>query len=88
MNISRNEKVLCGWCLKTSSLGEWDDLTYSKCVNREMKRAYTKLSDEKAFLRKSDTFYLCPVCGQWSRGCKLKIVGTTDKRLLKLGGES
>ena len=87
MSISRNEKVLCSWCYKTSDLGEWDNLTYSKCNNREMKRAYTKLSEEKAFLRKSDTFYLCPKCGKWSRGCKLKIVDTTDKKLLRLGGE-
>lgn len=87
MSIGKQEKVLCGWCYKTSTLGEWDDLTYSKCTNREMKRAYTRLTEEKAFLRKSDTFYVCPVCGKWSRGSQLKIVDTNDKRLLKLGGE-
>lgn len=87
MSISRKEQILCSWCYKTSELGEWNDLTYSMCVNREMKRAFTQLSEERAFLRKSDTFYMCPVCKKWSRGCKLKIVNTTDKRLLRLGGE-
>jgi hypothetical protein len=73
--------------MKTSSLGEWNDLTYSKCTNREMKRALTQLTSEKAFLRKSDTFYLCPKCEKWSRGSQLSIVDTTDPKLLRLGRE-
>jgi hypothetical protein len=73
--------------MKTSSLGEWNDLTYSKCTNREMKRAFTQLTSEKAFLRKSDTFYLCPKCEKWSRGSQLSIVDTTDPKLLRLGRE-
>ena len=85
--ISRNEHVRCGWCMKVSSLGEWNDLTYSKCTNREMKRAFTQLTSEKAFLRKSDTFYLCPHCGKWSRGSQLSIVDTEDHKLLSLGRE-
>lgn len=85
--ISRNEKVMCSWCGKTSRLGEWNDLTYSKCTNREMKRAFTQLTSEKAFLRKSDTFYMCPSCNKWSRGSQLSIVDTDDKKLLKLGRE-
>jgi len=86
--IERNEKVKCGWCNERSTLGEWNDLTYSKCTNREMKRAFTQLTNEKAFLRKSDTFYICPKCFKWSRGSQLSIVDTKDKRLLSLGGES
>ena len=80
--------VKCGWCDKKSKLREWNDLTWSKCINREMKRAFTPLSDKKAFLRKSDTFYLCPLCGMWCRGSQLSIVDTDDKALLSLGGES
>jgi len=85
--ISRNEDIRCAWCLKTAKLGIWNDNTFSKCLNREMKRAFTQLTSEKAFLRKSDTFYLCPNCERWSRGSQLKIVNTTDERLLSLGGE-
>ena len=85
--IKRSEHVRCGWCGKISTLGEWNDLTYSKCTNREMKRAFTLLSEERAFLRKSDTFYMCPKCEKWSRGSQLSIVDTEDKKLLRLGRE-
>lgn len=85
--IDIHEKVRCGWCGKDSSLGEWNDLTYSKCTNREMKRAFTKLTDEKAFLHKSDTFYMCPKCNKWSRGSQLRIVDSDNPKLKKLGGE-
>lgn len=88
MNISKQESIRCGWCGEKSKLGEWNDLTYSKCTNREMKRAFTNLTDSKAFLRKSDTFYICPKCSKWSRGSQLSIVDTDNPLLLKLGGES
>lgn len=88
MKISRNEKVRCGWCFKDSLLGEWNDLTFSKCTNREMKRDFTQLSDSKAFLHKSNTFYLCPKCNTWSRGSQLRIVDTANEALKRLGGES
>lgn len=85
--IDVNEKVQCGWCGDKATLKEWDELTYSKCVNREMKRAYTPLTNEKAFSHKSKSFYECPNCHKWSRGNKLSIVDTDDTKLLKLGGE-
>jgi hypothetical protein len=86
--IGRHEKVKCDWCRKTSELGEWNDLTWSRCTNREMKRAYTPLTEERAFLKKSDTFYECPKCHKWSRGCQLRIVDTDNPKLLRLGGQS
>lgn len=85
--ISRNEKIRCGWCSAVNSLGEWNDLTYSKCTSRQMKRAFTQLTEEKAFLRKSDTFYLCPSCGKWSRGSQLSIIDSDNPKLMRLGGE-
>lgn len=85
--ISRNVKIMCGHCGGVSTLGEWNDLTYSKCTNREMKRAFTELTSEKAFLRKSDTFYECPICNKWSRGCQLSVTDTNDEKLKRLGGE-
>ena len=88
MKIDRNEKVLCSWCGKISTLGEWNDTSFSQCKNREMRRTFIQLTEDKAFYRKSDTFYMCPKCGRWSRGSQLKIVGTTNPYLKKLGGES
>lgn len=88
MALDRKLNIMCGWCGKKSRLGVWNDLTYNKCTNREMKRAFTSLTERRAFLKKSDTFYMCPVCGKWSRGSQLRITDTTDKSLLKLGGES
>jgi len=85
--IDKKEHIRCGWCSKISTLGEWNDLTYSKCVNREMKRAFTELTQEKAFLHKSNTFYMCPKCKTWSRGSQLAIVDTDNEKLLKLGRE-
>jgi hypothetical protein len=88
MSIGRDNQVKCGWCFNKHKLEEWNDLTYEKCTNREMKRAFTNLSEERAFLKSSNTFYLCPSCGKWNRGSQLSIVDTNDKRLLRLGGES
>ena len=85
--ISREEKVECPWCGETKTLGEWNDNTYKRCTSREMRRAFTPLTQERAFTRKADTFYLCVNCNRWSRGSQLKIVNTDDKKLLKLGGE-
>lgn len=86
--LDRSLEVKCAWCGKTSTLGEWNDKTYNKCTSREMKRAFTSLTEKKAFFKKSDTYYICPICGKWSRGSQLKIVNTDNKELLKLGGES
>lgn len=86
--LSRNLDVKCSWCGDISTLGEWNDDTYSKCTNREMKRAFVPLTEKRAFVRKTDSFYICPKCKRWSRGSQLRIVHTDDKSLLKLGGES
>ena len=88
MALDRKLDVMCAWCSKISKLGQWNDLNYNKCNNREMKRAFTPLTERRAFLRKSDTFYICPICGKWSRGCQLSIVNTNDKSLTSLGRES
>lgn len=88
MKIDKKEKVRCGWCFKDSTLGEWNDLTFSKCVNREMKRDFTQLTDSKAFFRKTNAFYICPKCFTWSRGSQLRIVDTDNEYLKKLGGEA
>lgn len=88
MALSRNEKVRCGWCFDTSNLGEWSDLTYSECRNREMKRLFVPLTERGAFKRNSKSFYKCPKCGKWLRGSQLKIIRSNDKSLESLGGEA
>ena len=86
MELERGLKVRCPWCGKAVTLGEWNDLTYSKCVNREMKRLFEQLTDSKAFGKNTKSFYICPSCNTWSRGNQLRIVDTEDPKLKKLGG--
>ena len=86
--LERNLQIRCAWCGKTNTLGEWNDKTYEKCTSRAMKRAFTSLTQKKAFMKNADTYYLCPDCGKWCKGSQLKIVNTDNKELLKLGGES
>lgn len=86
--LSQTEKVCCGWCDKASLARDWNDVTFKECKSREMRREYTPIFNEKAFLRQSNTFYKCPICGRWLRGCQLRIVETDNPHLLKLGGES
>ena len=85
--INTTEMIQCPWCINKTSLGEWDANTFKQCVTREMRRSYINLTKNRAFERRSDTFYLCPICGKWSRGCQLKIVDTDNEELKKLGGE-
>lgn len=72
--LDKKRKIQCPWCFKISSLGEWDDTTYSKCTNREMKRLYTSLTQKKAFKSNGESYYLCPICGKWSKGNELKLI--------------
>ena len=85
--ISPDVDVMCPWCGVTSKLGDWNKLTFSRCINREMKRSYTDLYKKKAFLSTTPAYYLCPNCGMWPKGSQLKIVNTDDPELKKLGGE-
>lgn len=88
VTLDNNLDVQCPLCGTSNKLKIWDDDTYGKCTNREMKRAYTHLNNSKAFKRNSDTFYICRNCKKWSRGSQLSIVNTEDKFLRSLGGES
>lgn len=87
MKLERNMMVRCQWCSKKSTLGDWNDLTYSKCVNREMKRLFKPLTEISEWGNKSQSFYMCPNCNMWSKGPQLKIVDTDDPKLLALGGK-
>lgn len=85
--LEKGIQIKCGWCDGYTKAENWEKNTYDQCKSREMRRAYTSIYNKKTFYRKANTFYKCPICDMWSRGCQLKIVGTTDKELLKLGGE-
>lgn len=84
MKIEDTEKIKCPRCGKNSSLLEWDAYTFEQCTSREMRRAFLHLNSSKAFEAKSDTFYICPTCKQWSRGSQL-IIDSKDPMLSKLG---
>lgn len=86
--INKCVDVLCPRCGKVTKLEIWNNLTYSMCSTREMRRAYTQLYEEKAFRHESNTFYVCPQCHQWSRGSQLRITNTDNTELKKLGGRS
>lgn len=85
--ISRKERVRCPMCGAASSLGEWNDLTYEACTNREMRRAFMELKNPAAFKESSNKFYRCPKCLKWSSGCSLRIIDTEDSFLKSLGGK-
>lgn len=85
--LKEDNMIQCGWCKQKKEASKWEEITKAECKSREMRRAYTSVLNEKTFKRESNTFYKCPECGQWSRGCQLKIVDTDDERLLKLGGQ-
>ena len=85
--LDKHLDIRCPRCGKTSKLFRWDNATYSECDTDEMKELYTHLYEEKAFLRKTDAYYICPKCHNWSRGSQLKIIGSKDIKLNALGGE-
>lgn len=85
--IPDTEVVRCPRCQTMHSLKEWNDASYAQCKSREMKRSYTKLTEERAFNAKRNAFYLCPECNQWARGSQL-IIESDDPRLVKLGRKS
>lgn len=86
--ISREEHVMCPWCYESNKLGEWNDNTYAQCKNREQRRDFVELTNEKVFGKNSTAFFLCPSCGKWSRGNHLRLVDTNESNLLNLGGKN
>lgn len=78
---------MCQHCSKVSTLGSWNDKTYSQCTEREMRKTFRPLMAESSFKRESDVYYMCPICKKWSRGSQLVIV-SDDPKLKALGGES
>ena len=87
MELGKHEKVKCPWCGRHSVLGMWDIASFKFCTNAEMKKDFTHLTDSKAFDKNTDAYYVCPKCHKWSKGCQLRIIGSTNKELEQLGGE-
>lgn len=84
IKIRDTEIIKCPRCGSKHILAEWENTTYGQCTSREMKRAYISLSVDRAYKEKSNTFYMCPRCNQWSRGSQL-IIESDDIELVKLG---
>ena len=65
--IQQDEQITCGWCGKSSTSKEWTDATWNACFNRQQKRAFKPLDDEKLFKQTQKVYYLCPKCKVWGR---------------------
>ena len=85
MALSKELEIVCGWCYSKSKLSEWDNKTFEQCTNREMKRAYVSLTNEKVFKKGSEKYYICPKCGKWLLGENLTIADSKEHE--DLGGE-
>jgi hypothetical protein len=88
MKVPESAIIKCAKCGAKSSLRVWNDNTFKHCLNRQMKRAFKHLTDDKSYLRKSDTWYKCPICSMWMRGCNLHIIAEDKSPLSRLGRES
>ena len=85
--INKNAHIKCGWCDAVHEASVWISIAFESCTNREMKRAFLDIYNEKAFDRKNPHYYKCPSCNTWSKGSQLSIVDTDNPKLLKLGRE-
>ncbi len=72
--ISKTSLVRCPWCEKENTVEKWNDGTFAQCTNREMKRDFMPMTNEKAFKKNSVSFYVCPNCGKWTRGSQLLLI--------------
>lgn len=85
--LAEDEHIKCNWCNSVSTAKNWNDETFNCCNNREMKRKFLSIFNEKAFSKNGQKYYKCPVCKNWSKGSQLSIVDTDNRYLLSLGGE-
>lgn len=85
--LDKNTLVVCPWCGHSNTIEKWNSGTYLQCTNREMKRDFIQMTNEKAFKRNSKSFYMCPSCSKWTRGNQLSIVTNNNKNVERLGGE-
>lgn len=78
IRIGVNDVIKCIHCNKISKVSDWDLKTFNECTSREMRREYISLTDNKAFKKTSDTWYMCPCCKEYNEGYKLKIERIED----------
>lgn len=78
--------VVCPWCKHRDTLKNWNESTFNACVTREQKRAFRSLKNNRVWSKDSDYFYVCPICGKWCRGNKLKAITNELKEIEELGG--
>ena len=51
--LDKNNLVVCPWCGHSNTIEKWNSDTYKQCTNREMKRDFIQMTNEKAFKRNS-----------------------------------
>lgn len=78
--------IKCQYCKKSNTLDDWNKLSKKMCINREMRKSYTELTDKRVFTGKKEAYYICPSCGKWSKGDELIVYDEDNNRLNYLGG--
>ena len=84
--IGDKSLVRCPWCDIDTEAKKWNDLTFSYCTSREMKREFRDIYDKQVWGKGSDHFYICPACKNWSRGNQLRLVNKLGDIIEGLGG--
>lgn len=77
--IPKDARIVCPWCHRESKADDWNSESQAACVTREMRRAFVPIFNSSVFHKDSKYFYTCPLCGQWSRGNKLRILRAEEK---------
>jgi hypothetical protein len=86
--IDQNKSAKCPWCNTATKLDIWDELSKSFCHSREQRRAFKSITDPVVWKKNSKThYYKCPNCGQWSAGCKLRLIDTDNTEVEGFGGD-
>ena len=79
-------EIECQWCGEIHTAEEWSEYSLAQCSNRQMRRDFKPLEDVSIYNKKSDVYYKCKSCGNWSGGWQLTIANTEDEELRRLGG--
>lgn len=76
----------CPSCGKTSFAEYWNDMTLSKCQNRQQRRAYVPIENETG----KKLWYVCPECAanHWKRHIKIAEFTKEDVNVGELDPET
>lgn len=86
MRVKDDSMIRCQWCQGENTAKEWNDLTYSDCKSREMRRAFRNIKEPKAWEQDAKFYYRCPCCSQWLRGDQLILLDNDGEPVRGIGG--